>query len=171
MPLFVCSLNTLDLSMASDLQGRFLSAEFSTWSPCSASFQPFFVSSTVPQARRRSTHDPLHMHVKHLPGLAHRTESRRTCGSPDALLTLGAIDNREVVRDINIVWMLLVRCTQQQAQVQRALQRQVQYTQRRTLEQRKLCEVLNDKRRCSVHCRNRRNTLNVGRWSNVRHFA
>ena len=57
----------------------------------------FRASPLVPQARHRSTHDPLHLHVKHVPGLVHKTASRqRTCRSLDAPSTLGASNNREV---------------------------------------------------------------------------
>ena len=41
LPLFACNLNTLDLSLALDIRGRFLSAALSTWVHCVAPFQPF----------------------------------------------------------------------------------------------------------------------------------
>ena len=46
LPLFACSPNTLDLVMALDLQGRFLSAEFSTKGTWLCFFPTVFMSST-----------------------------------------------------------------------------------------------------------------------------
>ena len=55
LPLFACNLNTLDLSLALDIRGRFLSAELSTWVHCVAPFQPFLYHPHTPMRKIRAS--------------------------------------------------------------------------------------------------------------------
>ena len=55
LPLFACNPNALDLSLALDIRGRFLSAELSTWVHCVAPFQPFLYHPHTPVRKIRAS--------------------------------------------------------------------------------------------------------------------